>query len=222
MRAPKTPKKQGGWVGGALMAGAALYGASQQNSANANLNSKNRAFNADQARLNREYQHQMSSTAVRRRVLDMKQAGINPILAAGDGATGTGGAQATAAGANTPMQDEITPAANTGLTARLMSSQINKLQAETDRIEAMTPSAAGIQNHIDAIKKHFPQVFKDMGLDKFDNQAGATTSAKDTKDTEKYTEQKRFGKDMRAYKKIGGLPYQNPKSNNPSYYDNRK
>lgn len=48
-------------------------------------------FNAEQARLDREWQERMSSTAYQRMVGDLKKAGLNPILAYTNGPASTPG-----------------------------------------------------------------------------------------------------------------------------------
>lgn len=56
-------------------------------------------FNAKEAQKNRDWEETMSNTAYQRAITDMKAAGINPILAAGNGgaSTPTGGAASTSA-----------------------------------------------------------------------------------------------------------------------------
>lgn len=52
---------------------------------------KQMEFNAEQARLNREWQERMDSTKYQRAMQDMKSGGLNPVLAAGGVSVGGGG-----------------------------------------------------------------------------------------------------------------------------------
>lgn len=79
-------------LGAAFSGGLGYLGVKDTNRSNRNIASarnqmeieeaqKARDFSAEQASINREFQDRMSSSAVSRRMKDMKSAGINPILA---------------------------------------------------------------------------------------------------------------------------------------------
>lgn len=98
-----------GTMGAGLLGGGLGYmGVKDTNDANAQIASarniferdeakKARLFSKSQAAINRQFQEQMSSSAVSRRMADMKKAGINPILAGKyDASTPAGGIGATA------------------------------------------------------------------------------------------------------------------------------
>lgn len=115
-------------VGSALVAGvASAFGGSSSNKANANLDTKNRKFQSFEAEKNRQFQRNMSSSAVRRHMTDMKLAGLNPILAAGGSASTPAGSAPS--GNRTPQQDEITPAINTALATRRQNQEIKNMRA---------------------------------------------------------------------------------------------
>jgi DNA-binding Lrp family transcriptional regulator len=105
---------------------------------------KGREHSSSEALLNRQFQERMSNTAVSRRMNDMRDAGINPILAAKYDASSPAGAMANSpvasassatsspasAGSNIPMQ-------NTGSAAvegARAAAQTDKVSAEIDNI----------------------------------------------------------------------------------------
>lgn len=70
------------------------------------LNQITMDFNREEAQKNRDWQEQMANTIYTRSVANMKEAGINPILAAGMGLSGAGvgsGAQASIGGSSAPL-----------------------------------------------------------------------------------------------------------------------
>lgn len=69
---------------------------------------KNNAWNAEQAKIDRDWQKMMSDTAHQREVKDLQAAGLNPVLSAGgNGASTPSGAQAQADTSNTRLLAEV-------------------------------------------------------------------------------------------------------------------
>jgi len=93
---------------GAVAGGAiGLVGGLMQNDANASMQEDTNRMNYQIAQENRDWQERMSSTAHRREVLDLKAAGLNPILSAtgGQGASTPSGSVANMGAAR--MEDAI-------------------------------------------------------------------------------------------------------------------
>jgi len=121
-------KKQGGWIGAAIAGAAALVGGERRNkSQESQANSANQ-ISVEEAARNRAFQERMSNTQTQRRMDDMRAGGINPILAANSAASSPAGNAAT--GQQAQIQDVITPAVSTAVTANQSFATTNLLKEQ--------------------------------------------------------------------------------------------
>ena len=141
-------------IAAGISGGASLLGGSAANDANKTIARETNSyaysmwkagnqFSAAQAKASRDWSRLMSNTAIQRQMRDMRQAGINPILAGKYGGSAFP-APATAGSISVPglqvarMQDVLTPAVNTAISAYSAAKQGQKTTAETEMTKQQT------------------------------------------------------------------------------------
>ena len=112
--------------------------AREQMSFQQQANAKAMQFSAEQAKINRDWQENMSNTAHQRQVKDLIKAGLNPILSAHQGSSTPGGSSASGV-SSSGASGEVDKGA-TGVIGQLLNAIIG--QATALETTAMTNKTA--------------------------------------------------------------------------------
>lgn len=131
-------------IGGAAMLGSAAIGALGSFFGGKEANDANRLISAEQM----AFQERMSNTAYQRAAKDMRLAGLNPILALRQGGASTPN------GAGIPVNDVISPAVNTAISALRTKAEIENLQDTNEKIRSETDY---IRANTDAVRLGLPR-----------------------------------------------------------------
>lgn len=152
------------------------YSAHQTNKTNMAIADNATAHNAAEAGANRQFQADMSNTAYQRSMADMRKAGLNPMLAAGNGGASTpGGAQGAAAMAQVQSErqgDALMQGVSSAMEARRLKKELDATDSQIS-LNNQAKATASAQEALNATNAY-----------KADNEARLTSTLQKMREAE--------------------------------------